>query len=248
MPLVADYQKLEPGNEVTLFELDCTAFGGDILRFHNSNKAFTQAQLEAALTSGSLPPRPIIFGGVSYTQWPLVIEGLEMSTEGAAPTPTLQVGNVEGAISGLCFAYADLLQAKLIVRTTLAKYLDAANWPEGNATADYTQFMTQIWYIERKTEETNEAVTFELNSPADVSGTMIPCRQLHAVCQWAIWGEYRGSDCGYTGPAVAKKDGTPTSNPAEDDCGALVTDCKLRFGEHGQLPFGGFPGTSLMVR
>ncbi|MGG4783975.1 phage minor tail protein L, partial [Morganella morganii] len=44
-----DYQKLEPGNAVRLFEVDGTAFGApDILRFHAYNIPHTEAEITAA--------------------------------------------------------------------------------------------------------------------------------------------------------------------------------------------------------
>ncbi|MGQ7109047.1 phage minor tail protein L, partial [Escherichia sp. TWPC-MK] len=43
MSLNADYQKLEPGDEVRLFEVDGTAFGtGEVLRFHSYSLAQTE--------------------------------------------------------------------------------------------------------------------------------------------------------------------------------------------------------------
>ncbi|NHR83795.1 phage minor tail protein L, partial [Citrobacter portucalensis] len=42
MSLNSDYQKLEPGNVVRLFDVDGTAFGvSDVLRFHAHNIAHT---------------------------------------------------------------------------------------------------------------------------------------------------------------------------------------------------------------
>ncbi|CAI8828277.1 hypothetical protein EMIT0347P_20650 [Pseudomonas sp. IT-347P] len=48
--------------------------------------------------------------------------------------PTLSVGNV----TELCLAVKDLLEFKLTMRHTLGSYLDAANFPVGNPTADLT--------------------------------------------------------------------------------------------------------------
>ena len=49
MSLNSDYQKLEPGNTVRLFEVDGTAFGtGEVLRFHNYNLAYTEDEIAAA--------------------------------------------------------------------------------------------------------------------------------------------------------------------------------------------------------
>ncbi|HGY8755754.1 TPA: phage minor tail protein L, partial [Escherichia coli] len=49
MSLNADFQKLEPGDVVRLFEVDGTAFGtGDVLRFHSYSLAHSEAEIIAA--------------------------------------------------------------------------------------------------------------------------------------------------------------------------------------------------------
>ena len=48
------------------------------------------------------------------------------------------------------------------------------------------------------------------------------------------------------GVARFTKDGQPTDDPALDKCGGRLSDCKLRFGEYGELPFGGYPASSLV--
>ncbi|MOA68760.1 Phage minor tail protein L [compost metagenome] len=61
-------------------------------------------------------------------------------------------------------------------------------------------------------------------------------------------GGYRGADCGYTGAARFDEHDEPTSDPAKDRCGGRLSSCKLRFGEHSELPHGGFPAVSLIAR
>ncbi|PPZ23941.1 phage minor tail protein L, partial [Escherichia coli] len=48
MSLTTDSQKLEPGDKVRLFEVDCTAFDGPELYFHNHPIPHTAAEIEAA--------------------------------------------------------------------------------------------------------------------------------------------------------------------------------------------------------
>ncbi|HBV0977941.1 TPA: phage minor tail protein L, partial [Citrobacter freundii] len=49
MSLNSDYQKLEPGNVVRLFDVDGSAFGvSDVLRFHAHNIAHTPDEIAAA--------------------------------------------------------------------------------------------------------------------------------------------------------------------------------------------------------
>lgn len=247
MGINADVQLLEPGAEVTLYVIDCTAFGGDVLHFHGHAVAHTPAELAAAANSPEpLRAKSIWWQGQEYRAWPVKGEGFALDGDGPAPSPTLTVGNLDGSISALCLLFDDLAQARVTVRTTFAHYLDAVNFEGGNPTADPTQEKTQVWYIEQKTGENGEAVAFALSSPADVQGQKIPARQIHALCDWAMCGEYRGPDCGYTGGPVADIDGNPTDDPARDRCGGLLSDCKARFGANNPLPHGGFPGAGLL--
>ncbi|MDX7047638.1 phage minor tail protein L, partial [Enterobacter hormaechei] len=48
MSISSDVQKLEPGEKVRLLEVDGSAFGAGILRFHNETIAHTEAELAAA--------------------------------------------------------------------------------------------------------------------------------------------------------------------------------------------------------
>ncbi|WP_163311209.1 phage minor tail protein L, partial [Klebsiella aerogenes] len=85
----------------------------------------------------------------------------------------LKVANIDASITALCLYYDDLVQAKVTIHDTLAKYLDARNFPEGNARADPTQEKRKVFFIDAKSEETNEAIEFTLSSPMDLQGIMI---------------------------------------------------------------------------
>ena len=250
MSLNNDYQKLEPGNAVRLFEVDGTAFGvGGVLRFHNHNIPHTEAEISAAGGDESkLPAKSIWWQGVEYSAWPCQIDGLEKSTSGSSATPKLTVANLDGSITALCLAYDDLLKATVTIHDTLAQYLDARNFPSGNPTADPIQETLQVWYIDGKTGElAGEIVEFALSSPMDLQGQMIPTRQLHSLCTWCIRNKYRtGDGCDYAGTRYFDKNNNPVSDPSLDECNGTLTACKLRFGENNELSFGGFPGTSLI--
>jgi lambda family phage minor tail protein L len=249
MGINADVQLLEPGSEIMLLEVDCTAFGGDVARFHGHNVAHTPAELAAAADAPeALPAKSIWWQGQEYRAWPVKVDGLEVTGDGGAPEPSLSVGNIDSSITALCLAFDDLAQAKVAIRYTFAHYLDAANFEGGNPAADPTQERVETWFIDQKTREDAEVVQFTLNSPGDVQGLQIPARQIHALCHWAMCGEYRGADCGYAGGPVATLDGTPTDDPAQDRCGGLLSDCKARFGANNPLSHGGFPGAALLRR
>lgn len=68
MSLNSDYQKLEPGNVVRLFDVDGTAFGvSDVLRFHAHNIAHTPDEIAAAGgDENKLPAKSIWWQGQEY--------------------------------------------------------------------------------------------------------------------------------------------------------------------------------------
>lgn len=232
--IYADIQTLEPGAWVELFELDARAItgggAGDILRFHG----YTQV--------GS-----IFWQGVEFSPWPLQATGFKIDP--AQPSrPSLAVGNIDGRITALCLAYQDLVGAKLTRRRTLGKYLDAANFPAGNPTADASQEVPpDIWFLERRSGEDSSQVTWELASPMDFNSRQLPGRQIIAnVCGWLMRGGYRGPNCNYTGPAVAEADDTPTDDPSLDMCGGRLSSCQLRQWPDGVLNYGSFPAAQLI--
>ncbi|WP_422507117.1 phage minor tail protein L [Stenotrophomonas sp. GZD-301] len=228
--ITADTQQLEPGGRVTVFELDASSFGADQLFFH------------AHLQSGV-----IWWQGQEYGAWPIDATGFERTSD-QPPVPRLRVGNLDGRIGVLCQIFDDLVGARVIRRQTLVKYLDAANFPDGNPEADPNEhFPDEIWFIERKVSEDKQAVEFELTTAIDLNGEQLPGRQIIAgLCGWLIRGGYRGPYCGYTGPAVADADDNPTADPALDQCAGRVRSCKLRFGLNEPLPYGGFPAAGLL--
>lgn len=250
MSLNSDYQKLEPGNAVRLIEVDGTKFGvSDVMRFHAHNIPHTPEEIESAGGDESkLPAKSIWWQGNEYSAWPHDIEGIETSTNGGSASPKLSVANIDSSITALCLHYDDMLKAKVTIHDTLAQYLDADNFPEGNVSADPTQEKMKVFYIDAKSSETNEVVEFTLASPMDLQGVLIPTRQLHSVCTWCIRGKYRSGDgCDYAGTKYFDKYGNPVDDPSLDECsGMLATGCKPRFGENNELPYGGFPGTSLL--
>ncbi|MNZ98364.1 Phage minor tail protein L [compost metagenome] len=249
MSLNADYQKLEPGSEVRLFEVDGSAFGVvEILRFHAHNIPHTEQEILAAGGDESrLPAKSIWWQGEEYSAWPCQIEGIEASTDGSSAQPKLSVANLDSSITALCLAYDDLLQAKVTIHDTLAQYLDAKNFAAGSTTADPTQEKLKVYYIDAKSGEDNETVEFTLSSPMDLQGLMIPTRQLHSLCTWCIRNKYRtGDGCDYSGTRYFDKNNKPVNDPSLDECNGTLSACKLRFGENNELSFGGFPGTSLI--
>jgi lambda family phage minor tail protein L len=64
------------------------------------------------------------------------VAGLKTKNAELLGNPSLMVGNVTGFISALCLGFEDPVGAKLTRRRTLRRYLDAVNFPGGDAEAD----------------------------------------------------------------------------------------------------------------
>lgn len=229
MTISSDLQKLSPGAVVELFELDGTAIGGTVLRFHNGVNEL-----------GS----DVVWDGDTYTRFPIEANGFERRGSGSIPQPKVRVANVTGLVGALVRDLQDLVGAKLTRRRTLVKYLDAVNFTGGtNPSADpNAAFADEIWYVERKSAENGIFVEFDLSAAFDVSGVLLPRRQcIQNVCTW----DYRSAECGYAGGPVADRNDAPSGDMGTDACGKRLGSCKLRFGVYNELPFGGFPGVGL---
>ncbi|EGY29469.1 lambda-like phage minor tail protein L [Candidatus Regiella insecticola 5.15] len=250
MTINTDLQRLSPGNRIRLFEVDGTAFHAEILRFHADTLAYTPEELAAAGGDETqLPAKSIWWQGKDYAPWPVQIEGLETASDGQQAQPKLTVANLNGVITALCLKFDDLLQAKVIIHDTFKHYLDARNFPHGNIEADPQQEKVQVYHIDSKSMETNEVVEFTLSSPADLQGVLLPTRQIHSLCSWAMRGGYRsGNGCDYAGSLYFDEQGNSTDDPTQDKCTGRLVECKKRFGKHNPLPFGGFPGSALVKR
>jgi lambda family phage minor tail protein L len=250
MTIASDIQKLEPGDVVVLYEIDMTMIGANVMRLHGY-----------PLSSS------IWWQGNEYIGWAIDADGFDITSDSQQPVPTVTVGNIgvdvdgnpiPGVISGLCLAFDDLIDAKVIRHQTFKKYLDAVNFADGNSDADPEEhFPDDVFFIEQRLLEVAESVQFELRGALDLSTEQVPNKQIIAnVCWWARNGKagdgasgstgYRGSYCQYTGDAMFDEDGNPTTDPALDQCSGSVSACKLRFGEFGILNFGSYAAAGLV--
>ena len=262
--LNSDFQKLSVAGIVTLYQLDATRLGGGVFYWHGhvtwedwarildyagdssliDNNQLAGHDYDISTTDKEIK-RDIIWQGQVYSPVAIKSDGLEMRGDGKASMPNLAIANtlngINGAMSALCLQLSDFAGAKLTVITTLAKYLDAANFASGNPQAR-NEYKKQVWFVEQKTAENASQVTFELSNPVDFEGMKIPCREITNYCHWAVCGRYRQDPCLYSGSAMFTKDGKPTDNQSLDYCGGSLADCKLR---DNTARFGGFPSSSL---
>jgi lambda family phage minor tail protein L len=217
--LSAEIQKAAPSAVIELFvlELNTLQHGTtDVFRFHAGTNLNSNGN--------------VVWAGNDYVRFPVEAEGFEYSGNGQLPRPKVRVSNIMGTITALLLSLPEGLEGAKFTRIrTLARYIDAVNFP-GNVnpygTPDPTAEMPrEVFYVDRKTAETRDAVEFELAAAFDLAGVRAPKRQcISNICQWV----YKSAECSYTG-------GLST-------CDKTLDACKLHFGATAELPFGSYPG------
>lgn len=240
---VSALQEVAPGAIIELFVLELNAAQ------HGVNETY---RFHAGVNADD--SQSIVWAGNEYLRFPIEAEGFEYSGQGQLPRPTLRVSNIFGTITALLLTLPNGLEGAKVTRVrTLARYLDAVNFPTSDTllledldnllfedsesiflealnplgTPDPTaEFPREVFYVDRKSVETRDVIEFELAAVFDLIGVRAPKRQcVSNVCQWT----YRGPECGYTGNAYFNANNQPVPTLAQDACGKQLSSCELRF-------------------
>ena len=174
-PIITDLQKINPSAILELFSLalDSTLHGAStIYRFHNGSNLVSNGD--------------IVWAGNSYVKMPIQADGFAFQ-KGQLPRPKLTVSNAIGTITAILLTVNqtttgnDLTGATVTRIRTLARYLDAVNFPGSSnpfGTPDPTaEFPQEIYKIDRKSAENRDVVEFELAAVFDLAGIRAPKRQ-----------------------------------------------------------------------
>jgi lambda family phage minor tail protein L len=156
------------------------------------------------------------------------------------------------ALISAIISLKDLAGAELRRIRTLRQYLDDGESPDpGQRLPD------DVYTVNRVVARDIVAVEFELVPILDLEGRQLPTRQCFRTSCGFVYRkyfptgpltdpfDYTDATCPYAGPLYFDRLGQAVTDPAKDKCGKRKSDCVKRFGEHKNLPFGGFPG---MVR
>ena len=174
-PIITDLQKINPSAIIELFSLalDSTLHGAStIYRFHNGSNLVSNGD--------------IVWAGNSYVKMPIQADGFAFQ-KGQLPRPKITISNATGLISSILISVNkattgnDLTGATVTRIRTLARYLDAVNFPGSSnpfGTPDPTaEFPQEIYKIDRKSAENRDVVEFELAAVFDLAGIRAPKRQ-----------------------------------------------------------------------
>lgn len=231
MSIEESKQSLNPGKRVELYDFDATDIGGPTYYWCSSFKE----------------ENPIVWQGRIYVPLPIIADGFEVNGKGALPIPKLRIANVKKQVSAIINDIGDPLGARITRWVTFDKYLD-----DGLEANPDEHFRKQVFFVQQKTAQNKVYVEFALSSIIDQEGKMLPKRQvIRDTCSFTYrvynpdtnMFEYEKAICPYAGAKMFKANGDPTTDPALDQCGHRLSDCRLRF-ENNPLPFGGFPAVA----
>lgn len=229
----SELQGISPSSIIELFVLELNALqhgAAATYRFHAGTNLVSNGD--------------VVWAGDTYQRFPIEADGFEYTGQGTLPRPRIRCSNIFGTITAILLTLPSGLEGAKVTRIrTMARYLDAVNFPGGTnpyGTPDPTaEFPREIYYIDRKASETRDLVEFELASAFDLAGVRAPKRQcISSICQW----RYRSAECSYTGTSYFDANDSPVGSAGLDVCGKRITSCKARFGQTAELPFGSYPG------
>jgi len=178
---IKEVQKLEqPSGIVDLYEIE----------LNNNAKAYITKAPDGNLQSIELYDYDTHTQKNTYIPIPLEIEGIDITTKGVSARPVLTIANIltdfENAISPLTFQ--DLIGKKIYRRRTLQKYLvgEASETASGVAPVEFPR---QMWVVDRVEQEDSLTIAFELTSPFNTEGLVLPYRVVgHNACPWQYQG------------------------------------------------------------
>lgn len=181
----------------------------------------------------------VVYQGISYIPLACSIEGLEITSAGQLPTPTLAVSDktVEDSqiITGLMDYYGGLEGSTIKVTQILRQNLDDGVQPFPGATKPIQQFQIS----QTKDILPGIAVVFELTTPLELLEAKVPVQMCLNKCQW----RYRFLiECPYSGMQEWDIQGKPVPfGSPQAGCGKTIADCQLRFGQNAVLPTSALP-------
>lgn len=224
---------LEPGDLITLYQLDTSVLGGPVYYFTSS------------VDNGNA----VFFNGDEYTPIQIEAEEFEYNSRGALPRPKLKIANVNLLIGGIAQQYDDLKGSTLYRIRTFRQFLDNGSFPD-----PFAHLEIDVYTVDRKVNHNELYIEWELAASIDQADKQLPGRQIiRDTCSYIYrrWDtntnsfDYSKATCPYTGTGYFDINGNVVSDPALDTPSkTLNLCCKKRFPGPVDLPFGGFPGVS----
>ncbi len=191
---------------ISLFIIDTTDISFDIGLITESQKATNKGNTVFRFHNNvKLINNSIFWQGEEYIAAPIRAEGFELNARGTLPTPKLSLTVNEEGVSALSllkeklYSLGDLAGAKVTRIRTFAKYLDRKNYLSDITSDEWepdsqVEFPRDIYYIDRKSNESKFLIEWELASILDLQEIKLPGR---LVVSNRCPARYRAEGCLY---------------------------------------------------
>jgi lambda family phage minor tail protein L len=152
--------------------------------------------------------KSIVYNGITYLPFPIQVKEMGYNGQGSLVRPKLQVSNINGFVSNILLQNQDLVGANVSITRVFSRFIDAVNWPNG--VSPYTPdpnaaYAPEIYFINRKTQENQQVVEWELSTSFELDNRKLPSRiMLAQFCSWRF--RERGT-CGYQGGPISDANG-----------------------------------------
>tara|TARA_R100000231_G_scaffold52021_2_gene43918 strand:+ start:534 stop:1136 length:603 start_codon:yes stop_codon:yes gene_type:complete len=181
-PVFSDIQGVAPSAIIELFTLELK----EKLHYPENNPDGLDTVYRFHAGTSLNANGEIQWNNQTYQRIPVTAEGFAYQ-KGQLPRPKLIVSNIQGTISAILLLINattrgnDLMGATVTRIRTLAKFLDAENFPNdtnplGTPDPD-AEFPREVYTIDRKASENRDVVEFELAAAFDLVGVRAPKRQ-----------------------------------------------------------------------
>lgn len=152
--------KLNPDTYLELFDFDASVLGGEISYYTNSP------------TGGGISP--ILWQGNNYYSLPFELTGVASRGDGTAPArPNIVISNVNKFLHAAILNLGDLVGMKVTRWRTFYKFTDL-----GDSHNSLMHYPIDEWVVIRKVAHTKSVIQFELGTPLDRPGLLLPRKQI----------------------------------------------------------------------
>ena len=209
---IIDTVQLQEVDDSLIVLFDITLPSGTVTHFFDglddgtTNIYFPQKELDSDASSATYNKYPL----KEYVAIPIQVEGIEFSSTGVSNRPTLSLANIpilsrnisnnsdgvddENDILDILNAEGvtnneDLLNSKVVVRRTLLSKIYSSS--DSAPSSSPVEFPSQTYVIDRVASENNIVVQFELATPMDIEGVLLPNRVvIGKYCPWKYQGHF----------------------------------------------------------
>lgn len=237
MTVQSESQKLTQDTVVRLVTIEYGT--GQVLRYTNSIED---------------PNTTVFLNGNEFFGRSFSLTNFEVKAGGSLPRPVLSLDNIDRAFYSIVVNNDFLIGASVLYQEVYASNLD------GGSNPDPSQILISLQYnVLQMTRLHRQEFRIKLATPLDLEQVQFGRQILRNTCSRP----YRSPDpssadtfiyptnsnvCPYglasrpgTGSNYFTKDGTPTADWRQDDCGQFHSECVRRFGTIANLPFQGAP-------